>query len=78
MPRWVKVVLHFLKLEGAVAVRVELVKSLVDKSLSNWVQLAAEGSQKFVKADLTVTTGVEDIEESLSVTGTHAWNAVVV
>lgn len=78
VPRWVKVVLNFFDLECTVAIGIKLIESFVDKSLAKGIQLSAESCQKFVKADLTISTCVENIEKTLSVAATHAWDAIVV
>ena len=75
---WVEVVLHFFELERAVTVCIKLVESFGDEALAEGIQLTTEGSQKFVKADLAITTPVENAEKTLSIAGTHAWDAVVV
>lgn len=76
--RRVEVVLDFFDLKGAIAVSVELFKGFLNEASTDGIELTTEGSQKFVKADLAISTGVEDVKETLSVASAHAWHAIVV
>ena len=78
VPRRVKAVLHLVELQRAILVGIKLVESLEDKALSKWVQLAAEGREELIEADLTVTTGVEHVEEALCIAGAHPWHSKAV
>ena len=78
VPRGVEAVLHLFELEGAIAVSVELVEGLAHKSLAKGIQLAAEGSQKFIETNLAISAGIKDSEETFSVASAHAWHAIVV
>ena len=76
--RRIEVILNLFNLKGTVAVRIQLIESLIDETRTNRVQLAAKGSQKFIKTDLAVAARIKDVEKALSITGAHSWDAVVV
>ena len=78
VPRRVEIVFHFIYLQCAVAVRIKLVESLRDKALAQGIQLSTECSKELIETYLTITTGIENIKEALSITSTHAWHSVVV
>lgn len=74
----IKVVLDLFKFESTITIGVKLVESFVDEALAEGIQLTAESCQKFVETDLTISTGVEDVEKTLSIASAHAWNSVVI
>lgn len=74
----IELVFDFLKLQNSITVSIELVESLVHKSLSNWAHFTTECCQKFIEADLTVTTGIEHTKEAFGITGAHSWHTVVI
>ena len=57
---------------------VKLIESFVDEALAEGIQLTTESCQKFVETDLAISTGVEDVEKTLSIASAHAWNSVVI
>ena len=54
--RWVKVVFYFFKLKCAVSIGIKLIKCFIYKAFTEGIQLTAKSCQKFVEADLTVST----------------------
>ena len=78
VPRSIEVILNLFNLEGTVAVRIQLIEGLVAEALADRVQLSAKGSQKFIKTDLAIATGIKDVEETFSIASAHSWDAIVV
>lgn len=78
VPRWVEIILYLFYLQCAVAIRIKLVEGLGDKALAQGVQLSTECSKELIETDLTITTGIENIKEALSITSAHAWHSIVV
>ena len=59
---WVKVVLNLFHLQRTVTVSVKFVKCFIHKSLPERIKFSTQSRQKFVKANLAVTAGVEYIK----------------
>lgn len=78
MPCWIEAVLDFFDLESTVTIGIKFVESFVDKALSKGIQITAEGSQKFIETDLSISTFIKNGKETLSIASTHAWNTIVV
>ena len=74
----VEAVLNFIKLERSIAIGIELVESFTDQALAERAKFTTESGQKFVETNLTVTTGIKDVEQTFSVTSAHAWHSETV